>query len=231
MNAPIDRPRHDSDYACNRTHGEQTQPDRVKKPLHGTVEDLLGLIPGPDATENYDPFLTLSGRGALTWLALFAHARRFGSWKIHEIDTKDLELGGELGLTAHWTVQALGHAMGTDRVTAGKGLKELVENGFVRIEKPRDKGQFGGIDFTLRHPHGVTQAARHKVAETLRKRGVEYKGYEWRKASRCISKDEIQRVHQDVDLELKAEQADVLDFPKQAEDLAARKVKGKRGLE
>jgi predicted transcriptional regulator len=211
--------------------GPQPDADHVKKPLHGTVEDLLGLIPGPDATENYDPFLTLSGRGALTWLALFAHARRFGNWKLHEIDTKDLELGGELGLTAHWTVQGLGHSMGADRVTAGKGLKELVENGFVRIDKPRNKGQFGGIDFTLRRPHGITQAARHRVSETLKKRGVEYKGYEWRKASRCISEDEIQRVHQDVDLELKAEQADVLDFPKQAEDLAARKVKGKRGLE
>jgi hypothetical protein len=33
-----------------------------------------------------------------------------------------------------------------------------------------------------------------------------------------------------VALELKAEQADVLDFPKQAEELAARKVKGQRGL-
>ena len=121
--------------------------------------------------------------------------------------------------------------LATDRVTAGKGLKELAENGFVRIEKPRNRGQFGGVDFTLTRPHGITQAARHRVAETLKKRGVEYRGYEWRKASRCISEDEIQRVHQDVDLELKAEQADVLDFPKQAEGLAAKKVRGQRGLE
>jgi hypothetical protein len=216
---------------CKRTHGEQTQPDHVKKPLHGKVEDLLWLIPGPDASKNDgDPFLTLSGRAALTWLSLFAHARRFGTWKLREFDAENLELGRELGLTAHWTVQGLGHAMGSDRVTAGKGLKELVENGFARVEKPRNKGQFGGIDFTLRRPHGITQAARHRVAETLKKRGVEYRGYEWRKASRCISEDEIKRVHQEVALELKAEQADVLDFPKQAEELAARKVKGQRGL-
>ena len=201
----------------------------MKSPLHGTVEDLLGLIPGPDASKDYDPFLTLSGRGALTWLALFAHARRFGGWELRE--SKNQELGGEWGLTAHWTVQALGHAMGSDRVTAGHGLRELVENGFARIEKPRNKGQFGGIDFTLRRPDGITQAARHRITETLKKGGVEYKGYEWRKASRCISEDEIRRVHQDVDLEIKTEQADVLDFPKQAEDLAAKKVMGQRGLE
>jgi hypothetical protein len=205
--------------------------DRVKKPLHGTAEDLLGLIPGPDATKDYDPFLTLSGRGALTFLALFSHARRFGTWKLREFDEKTPELGGEWGLTCHWTVQALGYSMATDRVTAGKGLKELVENGFVRVEKPRNRGQFGGVDFTLTRPHGITQAARHRIAETLKKRGVAYKGFEWRKASRCISEGEIRRVHQDVDLELKAEQADVLDFPKQAEGLAAQKVKGQRGLE
>ena len=210
----------------------QPVPDHAANPSHGTVDSLLALVPGPDPSKSRDdPFLTLSGRAALTWLALFAQARRFGTWTLREGDPNRPELAGTLDLTAHWTVQGLAYAMGVDRVTAGSGLNELVKAGFVRRETTRNKGQFGGIDFTLCVPQGITQAARHKVAENLKKRGVEYRGYEWRTAHRCLSDDEIRRVHQDVDLEVKAEQADALDFPEQAEGLAARKVQGERGLQ
>ena len=215
-----------------RVEDDQLQLDHAKIRLHGTADDLLSLVPGPDPAKNEDdPFLILSGRAALAWLALFSHARLHGSWSPRKADPNRPELGGQLELTAHWTVQGLGYAMGTDRVTAGKAVKELVEGGWIRRENLRNKGQFGGMDYTLCVPGGITQGAKRRVAEKLKKRGVEYRGYEWRKASRCLSESEIERVHQDVELEIKTEQADALGFPQQAENLAAKKVVGKWDLE
>ncbi len=136
--APIARAVH---HACDHTHG--------------TVGDLLSLIPRPAPEKDRgDPFLTLSPRAAKAWMALFSHARRFGTWRPRPVNPRRPELseGQQYTLTAHWTVAGLGHALGVNRDTAGKALQELVEGGWVRREDPRNKGQFGGIDYCFTIP-------------------------------------------------------------------------------
>jgi hypothetical protein len=193
---------------------------------HGTVDDLLALIPAPrlEADQN-DPFVTLSGRAAKTWLALLAHARRHGTWQPRYVDPNRAELTqGQLQLTAHWTVAGLAYALGVNRDTAGKSLKELVDGGWLRREDPRNKGQFGGIDYSLSIPATVTQADRYKVAEGLRRRGVEFKGYESRIAERVLDEAEIRRIKSDVDMEIETEQADVAGNEEKANNLTAQRM-------
>jgi hypothetical protein len=194
---------------------------------HGTVADLLSLIPGPvlDKAKG-DPFITLSPRAAKAWLALFAHARTHGTWRPRSIDPSRPELteDQQFTLTAHWTVAGLGHAMGVNRDTAGKALQELVAGGWVRREDPRDKGQFGGIDYCFTAPTNVTQADKTRVAEGLKKRGVEYKSFEYRVAARVLDGQEIKRVRQDVKLEISTEQADLAGDEKKAVELASKIV-------
>jgi hypothetical protein len=134
-------------------------------------------------------------------------------------------------LTARWTVSGLGYAMGVNRDTAGKALQELVGGGWVRREDPRDKGQFGGIDYSLCVPASATQADKAKVAESLKKRGVEYKGYEFRTAARVLEDPEIERVRQDVEIEIAIEQADLAGDEEKAVELAAKKVLRQRMVE
>jgi hypothetical protein len=194
---------------------------------HGTVGDLLLLVPRPAPDkEKGDPFLTLSARGAKAWLALFAHAQRFGTWRPRLVDPLHPELtdGQKFTLTAHWTVAGLAFSLGVNRDTAGKALQELVSGGWMRREDPRNKGQFGGIDYCLAVPSAVTRADKAKVADGLKKRGVEYKGYEYRTAARVLDGREIKRVRNDVELEVAIEQADLAGDDEKATDLASRAV-------
>jgi hypothetical protein len=163
-------------------------------PTHGTVEDLLSLVPAPvPAKAVGDPFLTLSGRAAKAWLAAFAHAQGHGTWRPRPVDPLRPELtqGQQYTLTSHWTVAGLAYAMGVNRDTAGKALQERVAGGWLRREDPRNKGQFGGIDFCFTTPTAITQADKAKVMEALKKRGVEFKGYKWRTAARVLEDEDI----------------------------------------
>ena len=195
---------------------------------HGTVGNLLALIPAPAPDKaRGDPFLTLSSRAAKAWLALFAHARTHGTWRPRPVDPSRPELidDQQYTLASRWTVAGLGHAMGVNRDTAGKSLHELVEGGWVRREDPRKMGQFGGIDYSLSVPTTVTQADKVKVAEGLRKRGVEFGIYHWRTADRVLEDHEIKRVIQEVLLEISTEQADLAGDEEKAFDLVSDKIK------
>ena len=208
-------------------NGQENSPqaaDHTCKRTHGTVEDLLSLIPAPaPGKEKGDPFITLSSRATKAWLALFAHARAHGTWQPRHVDPLRPELTEEqqYTLTAHWTVAGLAWAMGVNRDTAGKALQELTKGGWMRRENPRNKGQFGGIDYSFGVPTRVTQADKAKVAETLRKRGVEFRDYEWRTATRVLADDEIERVQQDVELNIEMEQADLDGNDTKATELAS----------
>jgi hypothetical protein len=159
-------------------------------------------------------------------MALFANARMHGSWQPRQSDPLRPELSEnqQFTLTAHWTVAGLAYAMGVNRDTAGKALQELVEGGWVRREDSRNKGQFGGIDFSFVVPAAVTQADKAKVMEGLKKRGVEYRGYEFRTAARILGDEGIRRVKNDVQLEIAMEQADIDGDEEQAIDLASKTV-------
>jgi hypothetical protein len=119
-------------------------------------------------------------------------------------------------------VAGLAYTLGVNRDTAGKSLQELVAGGWVRREDPRNKGQFGGIDFCLTIPTAVTQADKAKVADGLRKRGVEYRGFEYRTAARILGEQEIEQVQRDVQLEIAMEQADLTGHEEKALDLASQ---------
>ena len=119
--------------------------------------------------------------------------------------------------------------MGVNRDTAGKAMQELVEGGWVRRESPRNKGQFGGIDYSFRVPVGVTQADKAKVAQGLKKRGVEYRGYACRAAARVLTDNEIKRVKQDVELEIETEQAELAGDEEKATELASMSLLRRRG--
>jgi hypothetical protein len=116
-----------------------------------------------------------------------------------------------------------------NRDTAGKALQELVEGGWVRRESPRNKGQFGGIDYSFRVPVGVTQADKAKVAQGLKKRGVEYRGYACRAAARVLTDNEIKRVKQDVELEIETERAELAGDEEKATELASMSLLRRRG--
>ncbi len=204
---------HDADRACESTHG--------------TAADLVRLIPGPAVGKTTgDPFITLSCRAAKAWLALFSHARRHGAWSPRNAEPLRPELieGPTYTLTAHWTVGGLAYSLGVNRDTAGKALRELIEGGWVRREDSRNKGQFGGIDYSLCTPSTVTHSDKAKVRECLKKRGVEYRDFEWRTAARVLEENEIKRVRQDVDLEIEIAQADLAGDDERAIDLSSRKV-------
>jgi hypothetical protein len=121
-------------------------------------------------------------------------------------------------------VHGLGYATGTNRDTAGKALQELVEGGWVRREDCRNKGQFGGITYVLTVPASITHADKSRVANALKKRGVEYRDYEFRTAARVLGDEEIERVRQDVELEIATEQADLTGNPQKAIDLVSGKI-------
>ena len=211
LRTPIARAVH---HACDRTHG--------------TVGDLLSLVPRPAPEKSRgDPFLTLSPCAAKAWMALFAArpaARDLAATTSRSTPSLKLTDGQQYTLTAHWTVAGLGHAMGVNRDTAGKALQELVEGGWVRREDPRNKGQFGGIDFCFTTPTSITCADKARVAKGLKKRGVEYRNYEWRTAARVLNEHEMQQVQHDVQLEIETEQADLRGDEEKAVELAAKSV-------
>ena len=201
---------------------------------HGTVEDLLSLIPAPAPDKaKGDPFLTMSSRAAKAWFALFSHSRRYGTWRPRPVDPswpKSTD-SQQFTLSAHWTVAGLGHAMGVNRDTAGKALAELVAGGWVRREDPRDRGQFGGIDYCFTVPSSVTRADKARVADGLRKRGAEYRGYEWRTAARVLDDTEIERVRHDIEMEIEMEKVDVAGEEERAVELASMTVLRQRMAE
>jgi hypothetical protein len=211
-----------------------SEADHAGKRPHGTVGDLLSLIPAPAPGKmTGDPFVTLSGRGAKAWLALFAHAQQHGMWRPCRVDPlrPGLSEDHQSTLTAHWTVAGLASAMAVNRDTAGKALQELVDGGWVRRENPRNKGQFGGIDYCFTIPTAVTCADKAKVAQGLKKRGVEYRGYACRAAARVLTDEEIKRVKQDIGLEIETEQADVAGDEDKATELASMPLLRHRGGE
>jgi hypothetical protein len=215
-----DGPGREADHACKRPHG--------------TVGDLLSLIPAPATTKvTGDPFVTLSPRAAKAWLALFSHARAHGTRLPLHVDPlrPDLTEGHQYTLVTHWTVAGLAHSMGVNRDTAGKALKELIDGGWVRREDPRNRGQFGGIDYCFTIPTAVTCADKAKVAQGLKKRGVEYRGYALRAAARVLTDEEIKRVKQDIGLEIETEQADVAGDEDKATELASMPLLRHRGGE
>ncbi len=201
--------------------------DRTHKHTHGTVvEHLLSLIPAPSNTHG-DPFLVLSPRAAKAWLALFWHARQHGSWQARPIDPARPELTQDQKYTlgARWTVAGLAFAIGTNRDTAGKAIKELVTGGWIRREDQRSRGQFGGIDYAFCTPASITQADKVKVVDGLRKRGVEFVGYKWRTAARILEEADIKRVQEDVLVEIAEEQADLAGDEQKATELASEKIR------
>jgi hypothetical protein len=121
-------------------------------------------------------------------------------------------------------VAGLAFAAGVNRDTAGRALKELVMGGWIRREDSRSEGQFGGIDFCFTTPSTVTRADTAKVAEGLRKRGVEFVGYRWRAAARVLTDEEIKRVQEDVLVEIAMEKADWVGNEQKAIELASEKV-------
>ena len=201
--------------------------DRACKRKHGTAGELLSLVPAPAFDKaTGDPFLTLTPRAAKAWLALFAYSRTHGTWRPSHVDSARPELaeGQQHVLSAHWTVAGLAYAIGANRDTAGKALKELILGGWVRREDPRNKGQFGGIDICFTTPSAVSRADKARVADGFRKRGVEYRDYEFRTAARILEDAEIERVRQDVELEVEMEKADVAEDDEKTVDLASRAV-------
>ena len=161
------------EYADLRWHrGRRDQPPCVQSyARYGGGLALAHPRPAAEKTTG-DPFITMSARGAKAWMALFAHAQRNGTWRPRPVDPSRPELtdGQQLTLTAHWTVAGLAYAMGVNRDTAGKALQELVGGGWVRREDPRNKGQYGGIDYYLTSPAAVTCADKLKVAKDLKAR-------------------------------------------------------------
>ena len=205
----------DAHHACKRTHGT-------------AGDDLLALIPSPAPSKaKGDPFLTLTPRAAKAWMALFSHARTHGAWQPRPTDPSRPELAEpqQYILGARWTVAGLAHALGVNRDTAAKGMRELVQGGWVRRQDQRNMGQFGGLDYSLAVPASVTQADKVKVAEGLKQRGLAFGIYRWRTAARVLEDHEIQRVQQEVLLEISTEQADVAGDPQKAIDLVSDKIK------
>ena len=121
--------------------------------------------------------------------------------------------------------------MGVNRDTAGRALQELVEGGWIRRECARNKGQFGGIDYSFSIPSSVTQADKSKVADALKKRGVEYRDYEFRTAARVLDDKEVERVRQDIELEIATEQANLAGDEEKAVELASKSVLRQRMAE
>jgi hypothetical protein len=211
--------------------GTSQDPSRACECTHGSVEDLLFFVPSPVfGKDKGDPFITMSSRAAKAWLALFGHARRHGTWQPPHVDPLRPELseGQRNTLMAFWTVNGLGHAMGVNRDTAGKALKELVQGGWVKIRTPRNKGQFGGIAYSFSVPMSVTQADKARVTEGLKKRGIEYRDYESRTAARVLEDHEIKRVQAAVELKIQEEKADLEGDEDKAVDLASQQVLGQR---
>ena len=62
-------------------------------PAHGTVEDLLSLVPRPAADKDKgDPFLTMSPSRGKSVVRIFAHAQRHGTWRPRPGDPSRPEL-------------------------------------------------------------------------------------------------------------------------------------------
>ena len=70
----------------------------------------------------------------------------------------------------------------------------------------------------------MTCADKARVAEGLKKRGVEYKGFEYRTAARVLGEHEIEQVQQDIQLEIATEQADLAGDEDKAISLASKAV-------
>ena len=62
--------------------------------------------------------------------------------------------------------------------------------------------------------------------EGLKQRGVEFVGYRWRTAARVLAEEEIERVQEDVLVEIATEQADLVGDDEKAIELASEKIRG-----
>jgi hypothetical protein len=110
-------------------------------------------------------------------------------------------------------------------------LAPTAEGGWVRREDPRNQGQFGSIDYCFAVPTTVTHADKAKVLDGLKRRGLEFKSYEWQTATGVLDSQEIQRVKQDVQLELALQEADLAGDERKATDLASMAVRRRQMAE
>ena len=195
----------------NGAAGAISQPDHAALQPHGTADDLLRLVPGPDPQKQKDPFVSLSGRAAKCWMALFAHAQQSGEYRDHEF-------------AARWTVQELARAMGCSRDMAGGGLKELVAGGWIRREENRTEGQFNGFDYWLTMaPDKVSNANQAAAEKTWRKKQSALRDYEVNVVDRTMDDVEIAHVKKEMDSELEIERAEMLGDAEHAGRLAKQR--------
>jgi hypothetical protein len=76
------------------------------------------------------------------------------------------------GLTAEWTVDLLARTCGVDPKTAGRGLAELRDLGWIRYSVLRDsQRQFIGIVYVLQTPPPkLTTTAKHRYQQQIDKK-------------------------------------------------------------
>ncbi len=186
-------------------HG--AQPGHAQKTVRGMATPAgayLALVPTPDSPG----FATISARAVQAWLALFAHAREHGVWMERPPADPGLAAVAHKDLCGFWTVGGLAYALGVGRNTAGAALQELTDYGWVRKSQGRHAGgQFGGFTYTLQSPTELTGQARSKIRKQLRKKGVEYRGFEG-VAGRYLSETEIHRIKDEIEGDLADERDD-----------------------
>ena len=111
-------------------------------------------------------------------------------------------------LCSVWTVGGLAYALGVNRNTAGAALQELVDYGWVRKSQGcHAGGQFHGFIYALQSPTELTGQARSKIHKRLRKKGVEYRGFE-AVAGRYLSEREIERIRGEIVADMAFEEDD-----------------------
>ena len=156
----------------------QDRPDRDRHaPLSHRTElsdgSLQFLVPTP-ATPGFD---LCSARCFQLWLALYYHAQEHGDWQCPDELPDDgrydeLSCMRPKGLTAEWTVDLLARTCGVDPRTAGRGLAELRDLGWVRYSVKRDtRRQFIGIVYVLQvPPTKLSTTAAHRYQQQIDKK-------------------------------------------------------------
>lgn len=147
-----------------------SQPDHPTIPSDGSPQLL---IPTP-ATPGFD---LCSARCFQLWLALFYHAQEYGRWRCPDQLPGDgryeeLNCMRPKGLTAEWTVDLLARTCGIDPKTAGRGLAELRDLGWVHYSVERDsRRQFIGIVYVLQvPPTKLSTIATHRYQQQIDKK-------------------------------------------------------------
>ena len=159
-----DDPEHDAQQPARPV------PDHHAPAGHGT-ELSHGLIPSP-MTPGFD---LCSARCFQLWLALYYHAQEHGDWGCPDSLPEsygDLQSMRPEGLVAEWTVDLLARTCGVDPKTAGRGLAELRDLGWLRYSVRRDcQRQFIGIVYVLQSPPAkLSTTATHRYQQQIEKK-------------------------------------------------------------